>query len=584
MHISNLLFSITKKEFDEAVNSNTAGSNSYSNVLSLSRREFCQMLAAISLAAIITPLMSAYSHARQGRLPLFNPDGPNNKIFILGSGITGLCAGALLAKIGYKVHVLEAHPTLLGGHARSFESNGLRFCAGPQYVWDFGNDGTGVGNRILRFLGVSDDIPFDSMNKEAFEHLHLGNEPAVVVPMGMDKFKQAIIGRFPEEYQRVSEFFNCIDLLSRGSKFIYDEGLYLKGWSQMRNAILLSSKFSVKEKWQLKKMGDWTLSDLYDHCQLSEKARRLLYAHGGMFVENESSVSVGVYAAGTERYHAGAFYPRYGFKSLIDGLSSVIVKFGGMVEKGKKVTKITVKNGKIDHLETNGGDIYEPYYVISTMTPRMVCKLIEACNSENFIYSPSNSITGLYIGVHDYPAINQKLAGKNYWWQAGTRAVDFDNPDMTEEPAFLYISSPTANGNGYIQRNNAIQSLVVFIPGNFNQAYHTWRQGKDAYESLKSRLAERILNKLENLWFPDLRQHLIFTECLTPLDLYQTLGAERGNAYGRKQNVSNVLEEVPPIPGIDNLEFACATVGLPGIATAFQTARILVERLSGISI
>jgi hypothetical protein len=68
------------------------------------------------------------------------------------------------------------------------------------------------------------------------------------------------------------------------------------------------------------------------------------------------------------------------------------------------------------------------------------------------------------------------------------------------------------------------------------------------------------------------------------LDLYQTLGAERGNAYGRKQNVSNVLEEVPPIPGIDNLEFACATVGLPGIATAFQTARILVERLSGISI
>ena len=584
MRILYLMFGIAKRVFDVAVNSDATGHNSCSNALSLSRREFCQMLAAISLAAIITPLMSAYSHARQGRLSLFNPDGPNNKIFILGSGITGLCAGALLAKIGYKVHVLEAHPTMLGGHARSFESNGLRFCAGPQYVWDFGRDGTGVGTRILRFLGVSNDIPFDSMNKEALEHLHLGNEPPVVVPMGMDKFKQAIIGRFPEEHEKLEEFFNCIDLLSRGSKFIYDEGLYLKGWSQMRNAILLSTKFSVKEKWQLKKMGDWTLSDLYDHCQLSEKTRRLLYAHGGMFVENESSVSVGVYAAGTERYHAGAYYPRYGFKSLIDGLSSVIMRSGGMVEKGKNIAKITVKNGKIDHLEITDGGIYEPYYVISTMPPRMVCNLIEACDSESFIYSPSNSITGLYIGVHDYPAITQKLAGKNYWWQAGTRAVDFDSPDMTEEPAFLYISSPTANGNGYIQHNNAIQSLVVFTPGNFNQAQQAWCQGKNAYDSLKSRLAERILSKLENLWFPELRQHLIFTECLTPLDLYQTLGAERGNAYGRKQNVSNVLREVPPIQGIDNLEFACATVGLPGIATAFQTAKLLVERLSGTSI
>lgn len=583
MHISKLLGNVAKSVFDEDRHRNTVDSNSYNNALSFSRREFFKVLAAISLASIITPMMSAYSYARTGRLPLFKPDGLPNKIFILGSGITGLCAGAILAKIGYQVHVLEAHPTLLGGHARSFESNGLRFCAGPQYVWDFGNDGKCVGNRILRFLGLNDAVPFDSMDKEAFEHFHLGNDAPLVVPMGMDKFKAAMIDRFPEEKEKLAEFFTCIDVLFRGSKFIYDRGLYLNGWSQMRNAILLSSEFSVREKWLLKKMGDWTLSDLYNHCQLSEKARRLLYAHGGIFVENESSVSVGVYAAGTGHYHSGAFYPRHGFKSLIDGLSSIIVKYGGALHQGNKVTKLTVKNGNIDHIETTGG-IYEPFHVISTMTPRMVCKLINPCNSENFIYSPSNGITGLYIGVKDYPAIAKKLAGKNYWWQAGTRAVDFDNPNMTEEPAFLYISSPTANGNGYTKRDNAIQSLVVFAPGNFTQAHNAMRKGPDEYQALKSGVADRILNKLENMWFPELRQHLILTETITPLDIYQTLGAERGNAFGRKQNVANVLREVPPIPDIDNLEFACATVGLPGIATAFQTARILVERLSGVAI
>jgi phytoene dehydrogenase-like protein len=302
-----------------------------------------------------------------------------------------------------------------------------------------------------------------------------------------------------------------------------------------------------------------------------------------MFAENEASVSVGVYAAATGHYHSGAFYPRRGFKSLVDGLASTIGKFGGTVEYGAKITKLTIRNGKIDKIATTK-DMYEPYYVISTLPPRTVCKLIDSCNSDNFIYAPSNAISGLYIGVKDYPAIAKKLAGRNYWWQAGTRAVDFDNPDMTEDPALLYISSPTANGNGYAEHNNALQSLVVYAPGNFAQANNAWRKGAEAYQTLKARLAERILHKLENIGFPDLRQHLIFTEVITPLDINQAVGAEKGNAYGRKQNVGNVLREVPPIPDVDNLDFACATVGLPGIATAFQTARILVERLSGIAI
>ncbi len=552
-------------------------------VSGISRRDFFKMLAAVSLASLLRPLRSAYAYTRGERLPVINPGGQANKICILGSGITGLCAGALLAKVGYKVQVLEAHPTRLGGHARSFESNGLRFCAGPQYVWDFGNNGQDVGNRILRFLGLNDAIPFEAMDQEAFELVHLGNDPPLVVPMGLARYKAAMIGRFPEEHDKLAEFFAAIEVLFRGSKFIYDRGLYLHGWAQMRNAILVSGDFSFKEKWLLKKMGDWTLLDLFNHCQLSEKARRLLYAHGGMFAENEASVSVGVYAAATGHYHAGAFYPRHGFKSLIDGLAAAIEKFDGTVQTGARVNKLTVADGNLAQIETAKGT-YAPDYVISTLPPRMVCQLIDSCPGGQFIYEPSNAISGLYIGVKDYPAIAAKLAGRNYWWQAGGAAVDFDNPDMTAAPELIYLSSPTANGNGYSGSDKSLQSLVVYTPGNFTQASQARSQGAAAYQSFKARLTERILDKLENLWFPQLRQHLIFTETLTPLDIQQAVGAERGNAYGRKQNVANVLREVPPIAAICNLEFACATVGLPGIATAFQTARILVERLSGVTI
>ena len=47
--------------------------------------------------------------------------------YVIGSGITALSAGALLAEIGHEVHVLEAHPYLIGGHARNFEIDGFRW-------------------------------------------------------------------------------------------------------------------------------------------------------------------------------------------------------------------------------------------------------------------------------------------------------------------------------------------------------------------------------------------------------------------------------------------------------------------------
>eukprot|EP00884_Botryococcus_braunii_P008504 jgi/Botrbrau1/17655/Bobra.0166s0083.1 len=53
-------------------------------------------------------------------------------VVIIGSGIGGLCCGALLARYGYRVTVCESH-YLPGGAAHSFETNGYQFDAGPSF-------------------------------------------------------------------------------------------------------------------------------------------------------------------------------------------------------------------------------------------------------------------------------------------------------------------------------------------------------------------------------------------------------------------------------------------------------------------
>lgn len=51
-------------------------------------------------------------------------------VVVIGSGIGGLCCGALLARYNQDVLVLESHD-LPGGAAHSFEIKGYKFDSGP---------------------------------------------------------------------------------------------------------------------------------------------------------------------------------------------------------------------------------------------------------------------------------------------------------------------------------------------------------------------------------------------------------------------------------------------------------------------
>ncbi|MEO0771003.1 MAG: FAD/NAD(P)-binding protein, partial [Cyanobacteria bacterium J06649_4] len=57
---------------------------------------------------------------------------------IVGSGLSGLVFGALMAKEGKRVHVLEAHE-YPGGFGHTFTmANQYHFNAQLHYVWDCG--------------------------------------------------------------------------------------------------------------------------------------------------------------------------------------------------------------------------------------------------------------------------------------------------------------------------------------------------------------------------------------------------------------------------------------------------------------
>lgn len=54
------------------------------------------------------------------------------KVAVIGAGLGGLSAGALLAKEGYQVDIYEKN-TMPGGRAIVFEDRGFRFDMGPSW-------------------------------------------------------------------------------------------------------------------------------------------------------------------------------------------------------------------------------------------------------------------------------------------------------------------------------------------------------------------------------------------------------------------------------------------------------------------
>jgi hypothetical protein len=81
-------------------------------------------------------------------------------VVVIGSGLGGLCAGALLAKYGYKVTICEAH-YLPGGCAHGFDIKSkkgevFKFDAGPSLWAGMSQPSTNPLRQVMDAVGATD--------------------------------------------------------------------------------------------------------------------------------------------------------------------------------------------------------------------------------------------------------------------------------------------------------------------------------------------------------------------------------------------------------------------------------------------
>ncbi len=128
------------------------------------------------------------------------PDGPWDYI-VIGSGIGGMAAAALLSKVGRRVLVLEQH-NIPGGFTQMFKRPGYRWDVGVHIVGEMSEHR--YFGRLLRAL-TDGRLRWEPVGP-VYEEFNFPDGFTIQFPSTAEEFRATLVESFPQEWQAIDDY------------------------------------------------------------------------------------------------------------------------------------------------------------------------------------------------------------------------------------------------------------------------------------------------------------------------------------------------------------------------------------------
>jgi all-trans-retinol 13,14-reductase len=325
---------------------------------------------------------------------------------VIGSGLGGLTAAALLAKAGRNVCVLERNHSL-GGAASVFKVGALTIEASLHQTAD-PRDPRDPKHQILKGLGILDEIewlpvsPFFSVRGGPL------GEP-FDLPHGFDRARDALAKRFPESRQAIHRVVGAIERVHGGVVDLTEASAERALGKLMRGALALRS---VIADWRASL--DDVLSRQFGH---NEALKFALAGNLGYYADDPKQLWWLFFAVAQGGYLAsGGTYIKGGSRNLSLKLAKVVTRAGGVVRLGREAVGVDIGNdGRpafVRHVDAKSRGDEEPIgaatvfancapSVIATMlNESMGCRLEDAYGSRPL----STSLFSAHFGFSEPPS------------------------------------------------------------------------------------------------------------------------------------------------------------------------------------
>ncbi len=509
---------------------------------------------------------------QQEKVRYWSREVPSGKwdYIVIGSGMGGMTAAALLSKMGRRVLVIEQH-AIPGGFTQTFKRPGYQWDVGVHLVGEM-TERSYLG-RLLQNL-TDGRLAWESVG-EIYDEFNFPDGFTIQFPNSKPAFRETLYDYFPDERAAIDRYLDLVRSASRAAA----------GHMQARAAPSLIAR-GAKRKVTRAALPyvNRTTASVLEELTDDPRLRAVLAAQWGYYGSTPAKSSFAMHALMVAHFLWGAYYPVGSAESIAREMLRTVADNGGWTLVRTEVDHILIKGGKVAGVVLADGSTIEADSVVSAAgAPLTAAMLPEGTLHEPATLTPGPAHVSLYLGFEGDVA----AAGGSRYSQWFYETWDMERDIWSINPGgglpradVLYCSFPSlkdpAHQPGPSQRHTG--EIITFVPWDTYEPWlgSRWKKRPAEYDEFKEQVSAALLEQyLEH--YPQLRQLVNFSELSTPLSTHHFARSHRGSIYGLASEPRRFTSDnLQPKTGIKGLYMAGVDVMAPGIAGAIGGGALAV--------
>ncbi len=487
---------------------------------------------------------------------------------IIGSGMGALSAAICLAREGQKVLILEQHD-VPGGWCHSFYLNGHRFTPGVHYIGLL-DEGEST-SKLYEGLGIANDLVFFKMNKNAFEHVHIGKE-RFDFSADFKELQKTLIERFPKEEKNIIRYLSLLKKVPEEIQSLQS----IKGFWQKITIPFRTKNMGKYGLFSLKRVIDWHIKD--------SLLKAILNVQVGDHGVAPARASFPLHAAVMSHYFSGGHYPMGGGGALVKAFTNKIKDLGGEIRTSQTVLKILIEGEKKEKaigVQLENGEKIFAKTIISNADPKVTfSKLVGEEYLSNKLKKKlaktKYSCTSLMLFLTVEMDLKSAGIDSGNIWVLPDADVDAAYAEMLKDdilkgetfPAMFISCTTLKDPTSFNGTEHTFEAIVFIGYDAFKKFENEAEKRSVAYLDFKDKLTQKMLRTLENT-VPNIQKNIIHCELGTPITNDYYINTTEGNVYGTEK----ILKQIGPFSykpqtEIENLYMCGASVLSHGVAGA----------------
>ena len=481
------------------------------------------------------------------------------EIIVIGSGIAGLTAAAVLAKKGSKVTVFEKNSET-GGRAGKFEAGGFLFDKGPSWYW--------MPDVFEKF--------FLQFNKKVSDFYEL----KLLSPSFSVFFDDEVL-EIPSSFQELESLFDSLekDGAEKLRKFLKEAEIKYKIGIQQ---FAYNPSYSIFDFINVRSVSSLfhldILTSFHKHIRkyfLSPKLISLLEFPilflGALPKNTPALYSLMNYA----ELKLGTWYPMGGFSKVLEGFAANAQEHEVKIVTSSPVEKIVVEKDVVKGIMSKGLFVKADAIIAAADYHHVEQKLLI---KEYRNYSPeywskrkmAPSCLIFYVGVNKKV---RNLQHHNLFFDSEFKKHAeeiYDRQVWPENPCF-YVCSPSKTDTSVAPPGSENLFLLMPVPS-----------GLEDDPLLHWKYFEQLISRIEKATGSSIRSNIVFKKSYCINNFIEDFNAFKGNAYGLANTLRQTAILKPSMKSkkVANLWFAGQlTVPGPGLPPSVISGQIAGNEL-----